>query len=403
MPKYLWKGLNVSGSIINGELDAVDEEQLKQFLFTQQVALLEFKIQRNYFQKFNDFFLQVKSAELATLFEHIAMLTECGVSLPEALKIVTKQTRIFGLKRALQSISNDVEHGMQFSDAVQKHSSIFSPLICSLIAAGEQTGKLELILNKISEHLKVRAAIVREVKKAAVGPVLTLCFAVLIILGIFVFVIPQFQNIFLSLGKDLPSSTLMMFRISNFLTSSAGVVFLTLGLMFALIIKFGAQNSLIQKVKKFLIFVVPLAGKIGRLNDQIYVLQAINLSLTSGIPLKQALEFAAQTSTGFYARQALNDALDKINSGSAINKAFMRKKNNFFPDNVLAMIAVGEQTGELEKVLDKASRLLEHEMTDTLNKLTTFLQPVLLIFVGFIIAAMMLAVYMPIFGMANLF
>lgn len=403
MPVFFWKGINQNGVEVKSHQEADTEEQLKQILFEQHIALLECRTKKPYLINFTIFSPYVATQELATFFEHLSMLVSSGITMLEALKLTQKQATNLKLKVALNDISNDISKGMPLSSAAKKHPSIFTLLICSLLLAGEQTGKFELILNKISAYLNARSLITKEIKKAAFGPSLTLGFAVFIILGIFIFVIPQFQNIFANLGKELPTSTRAMFTLSNFLTSAAGLWLLGFICLFPLLVQVGNKFTAVKWIKNLVKAKMPFVSKIKNLNDEIYVLQTINLSLTSGVSLKQALEFAAQATNSNEVKAVINSAIEHIVAGGALNLAFSNKDKQFFPDYILAMIAVGEQTGKLENVLEKATIMLEHEMTVSLNRFTVLLQPLLLIGVGIIIAAMMLSVYMPIFSMANLF
>ena len=254
MNKYIWKGINSYGETKKGTNLASSPQHLKNLLLEQKIALFEHKVKKeNQFKSFLNFSSKVSLQQKVFFFEQLSILINSGVELLKALKLVEQQTRSKKLKIIISQLSNDVEKGEALSNALQKHNSTFSPTAIYLTKAGENSGQLGFVLEKISQDLNRQLTLKKRLKQAATMPIITLTFALLIVWGIFIFAIPQFETLFSSMDSQIPNTTKTIINISHFLQSN-NFLFLFIGFcLTAVLVKPILKKQQAQKIKDALV------------------------------------------------------------------------------------------------------------------------------------------------------
>jgi type IV pilus assembly protein PilC len=402
MKKYLWKGIDRSGENKKGVSFAQSREQLTNLLLEQGVALLACKIEKESLFKKISFSKKVSLEQKVFFFSQLAVLIENGVELLKALKIVVKQLESKKFKKIVLLIIDDVASGAAFSDSLEKFPDVFSSHMIYVIRSGEHSGKIDFILRNLANYLNERLALKNKFKKAALLPFITLSFAFFIIWAVFIFVIPQFESLFTSMGKQIPASTQFVMSISNFLRSNGFLILLCIFILIVLFLRLLFQQEGMKKIKDKFVLKIYLLNKIFLLSDLISFLQSLSMFLSSGVTLGKALELSANTVQNSYLREKVFQLKEYIVQGRSFEDALTAIGPSFFPENLVAVVSVGEQTGNLDVMLQKAALFFQEDLSNSLQFILTIFQPALMIFIGLIVAFLMLAVYMPIFNMASL-
>lgn len=402
MEKYLWKGIDRFGENKKGIIFAQSKEHASTLLLEQGVALLDCKLERESFFKKINFSRKVRLEQKVFFFNQLAVLIESGVELLKALKIVCRQIESKKIKNIISQVIDDVASGASFSASLGKFSDIFSTYIIYVIRSGEHSGKIGFALKNLGNYLNERLILKNKFKKAALLPLITLGFAFLIIWGIFVFVVPQFESLFISMGKEIPDSTKFVMRISNFLRSNKFLIFLFVFLLLIFFFRLLLQQENVKKIKDKILLKIYLINKVFLLSDLISFLQSLSMFLSTGINLSFALELSVNTVKNSYLKEKVFQLKQHVTQGKSFEESLTLIGPDFFPENLVAVVSVGEQTGNLDKMLQKAASCFQEDLSNSLQFILTLFQPVLMVLIGLLVAFLMLAVYMPIFNMASL-
>jgi type IV pilus assembly protein PilC len=403
MLNYRWKGLDSIGRGRCGWLAADSPEHLRENLLSQKIALLEYhKENRIYTWIKNALSRQISPKQLYEFFDHLSILVASGIPLVETLRLCSRQVSNKKLQNIIIQLKHDVSSGNSFSAAIKKCDKVFDPFIFHLIKAGEESGKIDVVLSRISERIKSRIQLQEKFRQASLLPALTLLFALTIILGIFIFIIPQFAELFSSMNKPIPSLTSTIISASILLrTNECFVILASLPMVF-LIIKHLPIFKKLKPIKDKLLFKTIFIGNIIQLSEITNFLETVSMILKSGIPVSNAVKIACNSlSTNIY-QEKVARVSTAIAQGKSFEQALIEGSRKYFPDNLVSMVSVGEQSGNLTKMLDKSVIFFQASLQTKIQFLTTILQPILLIIVGLLIGGLMLSVYLPIFGLADI-
>lgn len=409
MKNYYWRGINLSGKTVSGYVSVQTSEQLKELLLKQGVALLSFKEKQgnlsfiqNLFKDLVLFKKKITLKQKVFFFEQLYLLIGSGIELLRSLEIILNQIQDKHFKKIIYRIISDIKNGKSFAVSIREFPQVFDSYVVSLISAGEDSGKLAFVLKNISENLGQRLHILKKVKQASLLPIITLMFALILVFGIFIFVIPQFELLFNSFEKELPGATKVVFGISAFMRSDQFLHYFLVFVICVFIIKFILRISFIKKIRHRFILKIYFIGKIFLYYDLIIFLQTLSMFLESGIDIQKSLDFCKTTVNNFFLKKKLGNVEKLVIQGKSLKSSMSLAASDYFSADILALVEVGEQTGNLGKMLERAGNICNQNLQHKLNILTTILQPVLLVFVGLIIVLLMLSVYLPIFGMAGI-
>ncbi len=409
MKNYSWKGINLSGDSVAGRISAQNSLGLKELLLKQGVALLSFNekkvsssIIKNFFQDMPFFKKKIQLKQKVFFFEQLYLLIDSGIELLRSLEIISNQIQDKHFKKIIDIIINGVKQGKSFAVCMQEFPEVFDSYVVSLIYAGEGSGKLSFVLKNIAQNLGQRLSISKKVRQASLLPLITLMFAFMLVFGIFIFVIPQFELLFNSFEKELPGATKVVFQISTFLRSSRFLPCFLIFLSFILFTKFVFSRPFVKKIRDKFVLKFYFIGGIFLYYDLIIFLQTLAMFLESGIDIQKSLDFCKTTVGNSYLKKELGSVENLVIQGRSLKDSMSLAASNYFSADILALVEVGEQTGNLGKMLERASNICSQNLQNKLKIVTTVLQPVLLVFVGLIVVLLMLSVYLPIFGMAGI-
>ncbi len=342
---------------------------------------------------------KVKTKDLAIMSRQFATMINAGLSLLRALVILSEQTENKELAKILVQVSADVEEGQSLSASLAKHPRVFPPLMVNMCRAGEVGGFLDSVLLQIAENYEAEVKLKGKIKSAMTYPVVVFVMAILAVVGMLLFIVPVFSKMFTSLGGELPAPTKVLIFMSTVL--KFGTPFL---------IVFGIAGVIIwNKVKhtpEVRGFIDPLKLKIPVFGDLFAKIAlsrfARNLGtmMSSGVPILQALDIVAETTGNSVVGKAVLDVQESVRQGESMTAPLTR--HEVFPPMLVQMMAVGEDTGALDAMLHKISEFYDQEVEATTESLTALIEPLMIGFLGGIVGAMIIALYMPIFKIFDL-
>lgn len=396
MPDYTWKGIDAAGTAKRGTLTADSPAHLKDQLLHAGIALLSYAEA----SATKSWFTLKRSSSgqetLITFFEYLCHLLESGIPLLTALELVIPQLSDEHVAGILRTITNQVKKGEAFSSTLKKYPEIFTPIVIQLVISGEKTGKLAPALSYLTTHLKSQSAFKKNLVQAAIFPLFTITFAIIIMVGILLFIIPQFENFFSSTEKALPPLTHAILTLSAWLRSWKGLATLVAILAGVVTAKIAMPKQVLQK----LISHTPLLGSIITTANLIHVLHMLALFLKAGIPLRDALETIESSVKNRYFKQNLHTIAQAIVTGQGLTTQLPNLAPAKDREILTTFVALGEQTGKLDAMLGKAAVIFEEKLKKQIALFTLFFQPALMIIVGLVIALLMAAVYLPLFNLA---
>ncbi len=394
--QYHWKGIDLSGNQKQGTLAVAGPIQLKEQLLVNGIALLSYTEQKSPKRWLLSHQTTNTQSALINFFEYLRHLLDSGVPLLTALKLVTSQLTDQSLCSKLKQITQTVEKGSSFSVALKGYPETFSPTVILLITAGEKTGNLAPALTYLCAYLKDQNTFKKTLVEASILPLFTITFGFIIMIGILVGIIPQFEAFFSSTNKTLPPLTRGILALSSWLRSWYSLIFLAVFAFGIGVIKYITPKNVISG----LLAKIPLLGNIIHTSNLINTLRMLSLFLKAGIPLKDALETIAPSIKNHHFKKKVAEVTDALIAGHSLATQLPRLASHKDAEILETFIAIGEQTGKLDAMLDKATVIFEQKLKNNLTLFSLFFQPTLMIIVGLIIAVLMASVYLPLFNLA---
>ena len=342
---------------------------------------------------------KVKLDDLCLVTRQLATLIEAGIPLLQGLDILAEQVENSTFKKVLKSLQKDVEAGKSFSEALNKQSHVFSPMYISMVKAGEESGKLEVILDRLATYLEKTSALIRKVKSAMIYPAIVSILAFVITLVLLLKVIPVFKGIFDSFGAELPPATAALIALSDFIRNYflyeiVGVV----GTLF--LIKRYIRTPIGRKQLDRTKLKMPIFGTIFQKVAVSRFTRTFATLVKSGVPILIALEIVGKSVGNKIIEQTVLDVRGSIREGENIAEPLAKSK--VFPPMVVRMIAVGEKSGELEKMLTKVSDFYDEQVDTAVKGLTSLIEPLIIAFLGVMIGGIVIAMFLPIFKLTTL-
>ncbi len=399
MAEYAWEARARSGELRKGVMEADNEEAVNARLRQQQLNPVKVK------KKAKELNLTLGSGvgtrDLVTFTRLFATMIDAGLPLVQCLDILSSQQKNKIFAGVLADVKNSVEQGASFSDSLRRHPKVFDELFVNLVQAGEVGGILDTIMNRLSIYLEKRQKLIAQVRGAMVYPAVVIVVAGGVMAVLLTFVIPAFEEMFSDFGggpEALPKLTRIVVAISHgFVSYLPLIVVGAIGLVTAVVYIYRRPNG-----KRFfhrLQLKAPILGPVMRKIAVARFTRTLGTLLQSGVPILDALDICARTAGNVIIQTAVSHVRQRISEGS--NMAEPLAATGVFPDMVVQMIAVGEQTGALDQMLSKVADFYEEETDIAVAALTSSLEPIMMVGVGGMVGVMMIAMYLPIFSMAG--
>ena len=343
---------------------------------------------------------KIKARDKAVFARQFATMIQSGLAVLRALYVLEEQTENVRFKKIIASVREDVEAGMALSDAMARYPVAFDRLYVSMVRAGEAGGALDATLNRLAVQLEKDDSLRRTIKSAMAYPVLIACFAIVVMIGMLLFIIPIFSKMYADLGGKLPTLTRIMMDLSNLLKGYWFVVFPALfGIVWGL-----KRLKNTDKGRQFWDRAkLKLPMKLGPVIQKIAVARFSRTLATlvgAGVPILQSIEITGKTSGNYVIEESMADVRESVRSGESIAKPLSRVK--VFPPMVTHMISIGEETGALDAMLNKIADFYEDEVEAAVKSLTSIIEPIMMMFVGGLVGVIFISMYLPMFNMMNL-
>jgi type IV pilus assembly protein PilC len=342
---------------------------------------------------------KVKLKELAVFSRQFATMINSGLSMLRSLSILEEQQPNKALREILTEVRLEVESGSALSNSMARHPDIFPPLMVNMIRAGEVGGFLDKVLVQIADNYEAEVRLRGKVKSAMTYPVVVLIMAIVMSIGMLLFIVPTFAGLFTSLGGSLPAPTQMLVNLSNFL--KVAIVPIVILLIIGMVIWGRVKHT--ARVRNFvdpLKLKMPVFGNLFRKIALARFCRNLGTMLTSGVPILQSLDIVADTSGNVVIANAVRDVQESVRNGESLTEPLSH--HDVFPSMVTQMLAVGEDTGALDTMLHKISDFYDQEVEATTEQLTAMIEPLMIAVLGGLVGSMIIALYMPIFKIFDL-
>jgi type IV pilus assembly protein PilC len=398
MATYQYVAKERSGQTVSGMLEAGTESEAAELLHNKSLIVISIKLSKRKVTAVGGE-KKLKLDDLVVFSRQLATLIDAGIPLVQSLGILGEQIEKKDFRNIIVSVRQDIEAGMSFCDALAKHPKIFSDFFVNMAKAGEASGMLDEVLDRLSSYMENIASLNRKIRASLVYPAIVLSMALIITIFLLVKVVPTFKGIFDMLGGQLPLPTLILLGISNFVKRyflfAAGAGFV-LSFLFNRYINSdkGRYNFDSFKLRMFVL------GTLFRKVAVAKFARSFSTLVRSGVAVLNALDIVAKTSGNKVVERAVMDCRDAVRNGEPINKTL--SKSGVFPPMVCRMIGVGEQTGQLEKMLTKIADFYEDQVNAAVSGLTSMIEPLVIAFLGVVIGAIVIALFLPIFKITQL-
>ncbi len=399
MATYVFKAMDLSGVPAEGEVDAVSKQDVADQLKARGLVVIDIAGKYRSKELNLEVFSRVSAKDLAVASRQLATMVTSGMSILRALYVLESQTASKKLKETLVAVRHDVEAGLLFSDALERHPKVFSPLYVSMVRAGETGGVLEDCLLRVADQLEKDAALKRQIRAAMIYPVLVITFALTVLLALVAFLIPVFEGVFKQFPGKLPALTAFMVGFSHLLTKQWYLLIVFVVVILAAFIyikrsKWGTEHWDAFKLR------IPM--KIGDVVQKV-ALARWSRTLASlsaaGVPIMQAIEITGKTAGNHVVETAMDEVITSVKAGGTIAEPL--RKSPAFPPMVSHMVGVGEETGALDTMLTKIADFYDDEVATAVKALTSIMEPVMIIFVGGIVGVIVISMYLPLFSIYN--
>jgi type IV pilus assembly protein PilC len=392
---FQWEGMDKKGQRLKGKSVASSEQALKVDLRRQGVVATKIRKQSQAFKSGG----KVKPEDIAVFSRQLATMLAAGIPLVQAFEIVGAGHDKPSMQRLILDIKSDVEGGTSLHESLARHPLYFDDLFVNLVEAGEQAGALESLLDKIATYKEKSEAIKKKVKKALFYPAAVLVVALIVTVILLLFVIPQFEELFKGFGADLPAFTQMVINLSKFVQHE--------GIFIAIVVSAGIwafgyfykRSRKMREVLDRMSLKIPIIGPILNKAAVARFARTLSTMFAAGVPLVEALESVAGATGNIVYENAVMKMRDEVATGQRLQRAM--ENTGQFPNMVIQMIAVGEESGALDSMAGKVAKFYEDDVDAAVDSMSSLLEPLIMAILGVLVGGLVIAMYLPIFKLGS--
>lgn len=394
---YIWEGKDRSGKVVKGEMSALTTSLVKTQLRSQGINPTKVAQERQ--PLFGGKGKTIKPMDVAIFTRQLATMMKAGVPLVQSFDIVAEGLQNASMKDLVLKIKTEVEGGSSFAYAISQHPLYFDDLFCSLVDSGEQSGALETMLDRIATYKEKTEALKTKIKKAMNYPIAVVAIAFIVTAILLVKVVPQFESVFAGFGAELPAFTQFVIGISEFMQEWWFII---------LIAMFAIGFSISQTLKRSkpardgldrILLKAPVVGNILYESAVARYCRTLATTFAAGVPLVEALESVAGAAGNVVFTNAIYNIKEDVSSGVQLNSSM--KQTGLFPAMCLQMVAIGEESGALDEMLDKVATHFETEVDNSVDGLTSLMEPIIMSVLGVLVGGLIVAMYLPIFQLGK--
>ena len=410
MKKYDYKSRNPQGKSVTGTVDAETESEAIEELRRRGLTVTsigkggtgkkksKFKVSFSGFgsTEISFFKPRVSRKDLVPVVRQLATMFQSGIPLVEALEVIEEQAENETMKSVIGDVAADLRQGKDFSNALGRHGKIFDDIFVNMVRAGEVSGQLDHVLDRLATHMEESEELKGEIKSAMTYPVVSLFIILFISCGMLVFVLPMFKTMFDGLDQEMPKLTVFMMALSDVISSKWFLVAAGIGGMFAAY-KAAVRTSKGIYVRDWVLLRIPVFGPLIQKTAISRFSGTFATLIRSGVPILGALEIVGSTIGNVHYARAIEEAAESVRQGESLGIPLARSKQ--FPAMVTRMISIGERSGSLEQLLEKVSQFYDREVRATVKQLTSLIEPFLICIMGAVVGSMVIAMFLPLLGM----
>jgi len=396
---FEWEGKDKKGSRVSGFIESVSQNLVKAQLRREGITPLKVrKKTKSHFSGAKD---KITAQDISVFARQLTTMMSAGVPLVQAFEIVAVGLDNKAMRALVLAVKSDVESGSGLAVAMRKHPAAFDDLFCNLVAAGEQSGTLEKLLNEIATYKEKSEALKSKIKKAMFYPIAVLVVAFIVTAILLIFVVPQFESLFQGMGSDLPAFTQMVVKLSEFMQEWWYMIFggiVGTVMVFSNLRKKSATfSALVDRISLKL----PIVGDILVKACTARFARTLATMSSAGVPLVEAMESVASTAGNSVYHKAILRIRDDAATGQRLQISL--RQSGLFSSMVVQMVAIGEESGALDDMLSKVADYYEQEVDDAVDGLTSLMEPLIMSFLGVVVGGLVIAMYLPIFKMGDAF
>jgi type IV pilus assembly protein PilC len=392
---YLWEGMDKRGKKVKGQMQAGGEAVVNSVLRKQGINVTKVKKQSTLFSGAK----KVTEKDITLFTRQLATMMKAGVPLLQAFDIVGRGHSNPSVQRLLAEIKADIEKGSSLTQSFGRHPLYFDALYCTLVGAGESAGILEAVLDRLAVYKEKILAIKSKIKSALFYPVSIIVVAFVITAVIMIFVIPAFKTLFSSFGADLPGPTLVVMAMSDFFVKWWWAIFGGIGGGIYFLLQAWKRSRKVQMFMDRVMLKLPIFGAVIEKATIARWTRTLATMFAAGVPLVEALESVGGASGNQVYVEATQKIKSEVSTGTALTAAMTNTE--LFPNMVLQMAAIGEESGSLDSMLNKVADFYEAEVDDAVAALSSLMEPIIMVVLGTLIGGMVVAMYLPIFKMGS--
>lgn len=393
---FEWKGLNRDGKKTGGELKGTTVAEIKSQLKLQGVNP---KVVR---KKASPLFSRnpdIKAMDIAMVTRQIATMLAAGVPLVTTIEMLGRGHEKQKMRELLGTVLSEIQSGIPLSDSLRPHRRYFDDLYVDLVAAGEHSGSLDAVFDRIATYREKAEQLKSKIKKAMFYPAAVVVVAILVTTLLLLFVVPQFEEIFNSFGAELPAFTQFIIGISRFLQSSWYIFFFAIVISIWLFIRAHRNSQVVRDRVDELVLKIPVICNILHKAAMARFSRTLATTFAAGVPLIDGMESAAGASGNAVYRKALLKVRQEVMAGMQMNVAM--RTTGLFPDMLIQMVMIGEESGSLDNMLNKVANIYEMQVDDAVDGLSSLIEPIMMVVIGTLVGGLIVGMYLPIFQMGN--
>ncbi|ROO27247.1 type II secretion system protein F [Salinisphaera orenii MK-B5] len=396
---FFWTGTDRSGSRVTGRTDGPNEATIKASLRKQGITPIRVRKQTTIFGLGGKRKKKIKSADIAVFARQLATMMSAGVPLVQSLGIIAKGADNPSLAELVSAIRNDIESGVTLAQALAQHPQHFDDLFVNLVDAGEKSGALEALLDKIATYKEKTEAIKAKVRKALFYPSAVIVVAIVVMGILLYFVVPQFQSLFEGFGADLPAFTLLVIGLSEFVQSWWWAIIGAIGAAFYGFFQARRRSRAFRRMNDRIALKIPVIGDILYKAAVARFARTLSTMFAAGVPLVEAMDSVARAAGNIVFEEAILQMRDQVSSGVQLQLAM--SNTGLFPSMAQQMVAIGEESGSLDAMCSRVADFYEDEVDNQVDSLSSLLEPMIMAIIGVLVGGLVIAMYLPIFKLGS--
>jgi type IV pilus assembly protein PilC len=388
---YVWEGTDKKGKRIKGKMLAASEAAVKADLRRQGVLAKSVRKESQLFKSGK----KVTTEDIALFARQLATMLQAGIPMVQCFDIIGNGHDKPSMQKLVLSIKADIESGTSLHEALSKHPLYFDDLFVNLVEAGEQAGALETLLDKIATYKEKTEALKKKIKKALFYPAAVMAVAVIVTTILLIFVIPQFESLFKGFGADLPAFTQMVINLSKFVQESGFYIALVVGGAGYAFVYFKKRSRPMRRFLDRMLLKAPIIGPIMVKAAIARYARTLSTMFAAGVPLVEALTSVAGATGNIVYEEAVLKIRDEVATGQRLQRSM--EQTSLFPNMVIQMIAVGEESGSLDSMAAKVADFYEADVDAAVDAMSSLIEPMIMAILGVLVGGLVIAMYLPIF------